>query len=1156
MPVRNGADTISDALDSLSAQSFQNWEAVIVDDGSTDRTAEVVQARAESDPRFRLIRQEGSGVSAARNRAIAEARGDWLAFLDADDALDSRHLEVLTQAVLQNPQSGGAYGNWAYVSHEGNRVVYPFHDPAVDFYKLAKRCSFAIFCCLVKTSIVREVGGFDASLKTCEDWDLWQRVARTGAELICVPDTVAYYHLRKGSSSKDAVRLLSDSWVVLDRGYSRDARVPQPDTRFADGSPADDLEHMKWYLSVFSAGLLIGEGKSAEAVLSALPETGPFLHPPYVATSLFTSVPLARAQIFTEWMSFYEPVRREIETFLYEMERRTKSRGLAQATMDSLQRLIMDHSPEALPLSLGRIHGRAYELFEPFEDVSLPEGIERLVAKVETGGGFFSTVELPVVDGWVTGRVVRDAVAAGFAWRILRLYLEATVYPTLKMERKGRGWVVSRGRVNWRFDAKPSAESIHNTLGWTVMLQELFDFPNGRDADFYRSHLRIGAGGLLDARNVIPVVELSASIPEIHTDKSTEPIHLMIGGRHCGVVTLDADKGRIQSGRIRTAAIEALGFELCVLVVSEGILGQPPDKSCSLRKRLRQRAEKVNAEDSKGLRAIEPFESGILIERRYQNPGLAAVNRHCRLPVRALDWIKPIENVRNVPGDAPSFPQSIVYAPHLISQELPPLLNPEDSVSETPTVEYNRQYFEKLFASGRDPWKYAGDYEQTKYRQAMDLLPHTSFESVLELGCAEGMFTEQLAERAKHLIAADISKLALERAAQRCKANHIEFKQLDISKDPMPGNQNLIVCSEVLYYTGSVVALQDTLRRMSGALAPDGFLLMTHSKLAFEEWNRSGFNWPVGFGSKRIAKEAEGIDGLFLVKELSTPLYRIHLYQKNETGVRVEKRRTKEMGELSPTAASGVVKFGFWKTPLPEVPTSAHFPILMYHRVAPEGSEALRRYRVTPKQFENQLRYLAENGYRGLTLEQLGEFLRRRKPIPGNAVCLTFDDGYVDFYEYAWPLLKQYGFPATMFIVTDAAGKRNDWDADYNDPVELMDWDKIVELAKQGLHLGSHSASHPALTALNPDQIAEELLRSRTEMEMRLGIPVRTICYPYGSVDSVVEHLAAAGGYVYGVTTQDRLTGMSDSPLALPRVEVNGRHSLDEFIRRLSPSAE
>ncbi len=111
----------------------------------------------------------------------------------------------------------------------------------------------------------------------------------------------------------------------------------------------------------------------------------------------------------------------------------------------------------------------------------------------------------------------------------------------------------------------------------------------------------------------------------------------------------------------------------------------------------------------------------------------------------------------------------------------------------------------------------------------------------------------------------------------------------------------------------------------------------------------------------------------------------------------------------------------------------------------------MSRYRITPDVFEEQLKYLKDSGYYSADLNDWLTAMAMQRPLPGLAIVFTFDDAYQDFYEYAWPLLKKYGFTAIVFLVSDHVGKYNSWDEAYEEKLPLMDWKEILELEQAQL---------------------------------------------------------------------------------------------------------
>lgn len=166
---------------------------------------------------------------------------------------------------------------------------------------------------------------------------------------------------------------------------------------------------------------------------------------------------------------------------------------------------------------------------------------------------------------------------------------------------------------------------------------------------------------------------------------------------------------------------------------------------------------------------------------------------------------------------------------------------------------------------------------------------------------------------------------------------------------------------------------------------------------------------------------------------------------------------------------------------------------------------------VTPRQFERQMAWLAEAGYRTLSLS---DCMQAEKPFPPKAVVLTFDDGYRALMTHVLPVLRRFGFVATVFPVVEFVGKQNRWD--YNlfwRRMWHLDWNELHELWAAGWEIGSHSMRHAYLPALAPDALRADLLRSREVLEQNLQIPVRHLSFPFGRGNERVLECAQQCGY-------------------------------------------
>jgi peptidoglycan/xylan/chitin deacetylase (PgdA/CDA1 family) len=211
--------------------------------------------------------------------------------------------------------------------------------------------------------------------------------------------------------------------------------------------------------------------------------------------------------------------------------------------------------------------------------------------------------------------------------------------------------------------------------------------------------------------------------------------------------------------------------------------------------------------------------------------------------------------------------------------------------------------------------------------------------------------------------------------------------------------------------------------------------------------------------------------------------------------------------------------------------------VLCYHALSERFPAPLS---VTPDAFERQVGLLSRAGYRGATFE---EAVRARS---GRTVAITFDDAYLSVLQLAKPLLDDAGFPATVYAPTaylDTPERPLSWDgieqwlgSEHERELLPMSWDQLGGLAEAGWEIGSHTRTHPHLTTLDDDTLREELVRSREEVEQRLGRGCPTIAYPYGDYDERVVQAAGAAGYSAAGTLPARLHG--ERPLAWPRVGV------------------
>lgn len=226
IPTYNYARYLPSALRSLQLQTHANWECLVVDDGSTDDTAAVVGRTATRDPRVRYVAQDNLGMSAARNRGIAAASGTYIQFLDADDALQARKLEIQVRYLEAHAEADIVLGAWGHWDGSDSLLGTRTSDPPLPegagervVEALLRGNMIAVNAPLVRAEVVRAVGGFDERIGAHEDWEYWLRCALMGVQYARVSGaaSMALVRRHRTSVSQDSVRMLDGAIRVRRR---------------------------------------------------------------------------------------------------------------------------------------------------------------------------------------------------------------------------------------------------------------------------------------------------------------------------------------------------------------------------------------------------------------------------------------------------------------------------------------------------------------------------------------------------------------------------------------------------------------------------------------------------------------------------------------------------------------------------------------------------------------------------------------------------------------------------------------------------------------------------------------------------------------------------------------------------------------------------
>ena len=216
-------------------------------------------------------------------------------------------------------------------------------------------------------------------------------------------------------------------------------------------------------------------------------------------------------------------------------------------------------------------------------------------------------------------------------------------------------------------------------------------------------------------------------------------------------------------------------------------------------------------------------------------------------------------------------------------------------------------------------------------------------------------------------------------------------------------------------------------------------------------------------------------------------------------------------------------------------------PVLNYHQINDRDKNALT---LSSHAFAAQMEYLASEGYHTITLQELADALEKGAALPEKPVLLTFDDGYRDNYDVAYPILKAYGMKAAIFLITDYVSLYPNY----------LTWEEVRDMRQNGIEFGSHTLNHVELTACaSAEELKKQLFDSKAAIEWRLGSPVTFLAYPCGSHNQTVIDALKVAGYRGAFTVEMGSDHPGDNMYTLQRIPIFGSndHTLLRFKLRL-----
>ena len=225
-------------------------------------------------------------------------------------------------------------------------------------------------------------------------------------------------------------------------------------------------------------------------------------------------------------------------------------------------------------------------------------------------------------------------------------------------------------------------------------------------------------------------------------------------------------------------------------------------------------------------------------------------------------------------------------------------------------------------------------------------------------------------------------------------------------------------------------------------------------------------------------------------------------------------------------------------------PEGTVLPILIYHSIrpyAPQDSRGARRWIATPQTLQSELSWLRDNGYTSVTFEALRQNIEQGTPLPPRPVIISFDDDWQSQFDYALPLLHEYGFTATFFVWVRAVGRAHH-----------MTWDEIRALDAEGMEIGCHTMTHLILPRLkNDQQLTHEIVAARDLIVAHVGHPVTTLAYPFGQYDERVVQAARDAGFTTARSTWPGVYHTRDGLLSLTGlIRTDSAVALEDALRQ------
>jgi len=234
--------------------------------------------------------------------------------------------------------------------------------------------------------------------------------------------------------------------------------------------------------------------------------------------------------------------------------------------------------------------------------------------------------------------------------------------------------------------------------------------------------------------------------------------------------------------------------------------------------------------------------------------------------------------------------------------------------------------------------------------------------------------------------------------------------------------------------------------------------------------------------------------------------------------------------------------------------SSERIPVLMYHRVGDAHNPWERKYCISPQHFAQHMSALAQSNWQAISVNDFMAWRHGKKVLPKKAFLISFDDGFKGVYEHAWPVLRQYHWPAVMFLVSKLIGQDDSWSKDENPDgrtYPILNRTEIAEMAQGGFSFHGHSRNHRDLTTLNESDLIDETEGCKAELNL-LDIPCRYFAYPYGRFGEREMSAVKAAGFEAAFSVQPGFNRPDVDMFRIRRLDIFGTDTSAMLLRKIT----